>query len=409
MTLTPTEHVATDHLDGQAVLRSVLRKQSPANDLASAVIEIMRIAQLGPYSPQQIQWWNEITQNQGDQVEAYWGLTIDEVCCRIDQRRSLPIGTTKDKWIATVLAPCVLVVAKILEKVSSTIEHAPTVRHHLAQAGLSPEQAATRLLTALPAINKIVAEHTGHIQIKDTLAHHWVPGQYTWLQNRHEYKEALQALCEQDDETTGEVSLHPVATGTWRIMVRSVNVVLNAPIRCTRLEIDVMNRFWPEASVKLVATMLTHPTIEAIDRLILKTIAQNRTRGDVGILATQKYLEDQSFDGIAAPLFIVNVLEKTPHMDKTELANAFVAGLGGAYRICGIDKRKLGTLVWNTVPAPWLVPPQAGSLPMKVMDRYKIAKHKIDRSVAAIANAVRETECNTSMASINLTWDRTSC
>lgn len=370
-------------------------------------MEIMRIAQLGPYSSDQIRWWNEVTQNQGDQVDAYWSLPIDEVCFRTDQKWNLPIGATKDKWITTVLAPCVLVVAKILEKVSSTIEHPPTVRHHLAEAGLSPEQAAIRLLTALPAINKLVAEHTGLIQIKDTLAHHWVSGQYTWLQNRHEYKEALQVLCEQDSQTTGEVSLHPVTTGTWRIMVRSVNVVLNAPIRCTRLEIDVMNRFWPEASVKIVATMLTHPTIEAIDRLILKTIAQNKNKGDAGILATQKYLEDQSFDGIAAPLFIVNVLEKTPHMDKTELANAFVAGLGGAYRICGIEKRRLGTLVWNTVPAPWLVSPQAGSLPMKVMDRYNIAKHKIDRSVAAIANAVRETECNTSMASINLTWDRT--
>lgn len=366
----------------------------------------MRIAQLGPYSSQQIRWWEQIAQSQNDLVETYWSLPIGEVCFRTDQRWNLPIGTTKDKWIDTVLAPCVMLVAAILEKVSSTIEHAPTVRQHLAEVGLSPEQAATRLLTALPAMTKLVAEQASSIPIKDTFAHLWVPGQYTWLQNSHEYKEALQALCEQDNPANGGLSLHPVTTGTWRIMIRSVNVMLNAPIRCMRLEIDVMNRFWPEASVKIVATMLTHPTIEAIDRLILKTIAQSQKTTDVGILATQKYLEEQSFDGIATPLFIVNVLEKTPHMDKTELANAFVAGLDSAYRICGIDKKRLGTLVWNTVPAPWLVAPKPGSLPMRVTDRYNDAKHKIDRCVAAIANAVRDVECNSSMASINLTWDR---
>lgn len=379
---------------------------SPANELASAVIEIMRIEGIGAYSSKQITWWEQIIQDQTGLVDAYWNLDIDEVCYQTDQKLNLTAGATKAQWSESVVAPGVLLVAKILAKVTSTIEHAPTVRQHLAAAGLSPEQAASRLTTSLPAINRIVSDRTSRLPIKTICAPVWESGQYSWLQSGNEYKDVSQILRAANQLFAGAASLHPISTGTWRIMIRAVNVVLNAPIRCRRIEIDVMNRFWPEASVKIMATMLTHPTAEAIDRLVLKTIIHNSQGADAGILATQKYLEEQSFEGIAAPLFIVDVLEKTPYMDKTELANAFVAGLGGTYSVCNIDRKKLGTLVWNTVPAPWVKAAKPTTLPAQIMDRYNQAKHKIDRSVAAIANTVREAECNPSMASINLTWER---
>lgn len=399
---------AASRRDGQYTRRSAVATLSPANELASAVTEIMRAAAIGMYSSRQIIWWEDIVRGQQDLVDAYWNLSIDEICTRTDLRLNVPSGSTKNKWSDTIVLPGLQLVASILAKVTSGFEHAPLVRQHLAAAGLTPEQAATRLSASLPAMTRVVANRFSPACIKSICAPVWEPGTFHWLQRENEYKDVMRSLQEKTQLFGGPSRLHPITTGTWRIVVGEVNAVLNAPILCKRLEIDVTNRAWPESSLKIGATMLAHPTAEAIDRLVLKTIVHSAQGADAGIVATQKYLQDQAFDGIASPVFIVEVLEKTSYMDSTELSNAFVAGLGGAYNVCNVETGKLGTLVWNSVPAPWLKAADEQTLPAATMERYNLAKHKIDKAVSAIASTVRQAERNPSMASINLAWER-SC
>lgn len=364
--------------------------------LASAAMRTMQLLRIGPFGLQQRSWQHAMEAS-GTTIMSQAPLA--EAFPKFDQASNNPPGYAMRSWSLKVIEPALEIVANILGDLHVFSDHPEGVQQGLFKSGLLPVQAASRIRDSRKSVAAAVAGLLGRESIQ-TLRNPLNWRDHGWCKQSPAYA-AWQIDAQRGDPQQPVV--FPVSNAQWSVNISRWNLPLRVTLNAQLFDADIQQRLWALNRIKVIGTLLWHPKIPSISNTLLRNIA-NTDPSEQGISELSHYLKDAAIEATAGPILLIDAIEKTNEVSHEEVVHA-VQSLADALLKVHLPGRKIGTIVWNALPAPWLYPPSKTELLNDDWMDYESSCNTVAQSLSRIAAGLRE-EHGHAMTSIQLKWER---
>lgn len=372
------------------------RTSTPMDGLALAAQHTMQLLRIGPFGTQQ-RLWQQAMEGSGAMLSSQ--LPLREAFDKFDQTCRHPPGYTLRCWTAKVIEPALMTVADIMCDLHVFGDHPISVQRGLFQSGLLPMQASSRIRDSRKSVATAIAKALEG----ESLHALRCPAQWResgWIKQSEAY------VAWQIDTFRGNPQqpvVFPVSNAQWSIAIRRWNLPLRVTLNAQLFDADIQQRLWSLNRVKVIGTILWHPKLPSIGTALLRNIA-NTDPAEQGIAELSRYLKDGDFESVAGPIVLVDAIEKTSDVAHEEVVHAVISLVDALLKV-HLPGQKVGTIVWNTLPAPWLYPPQREELVNEDWSRYEANSATVSQALGRIGAGLRS-EHGHAMTSINLKWER---
>ncbi len=366
--------------------------------LADAVLCVFKLLRIGPYGHEQRTWQTEICANRaslGTEVP------MKAAFAQFDQACSLAQGTTQQQWAVSVIQPALRQVAELFEHMDLITEHPESVRRGLLGCNLLPPQAADRVRRSQADLAAEVAKQLSVLSLQQ-LRCPVTTEEFTWTGTRHAYGQHLTRIRRGDGN---QQVIYPASTKTWDQSIRATRVTLDLPINAYEFDADVHERLWPDHHVKFTGFLLWHNKSRSVDNMLLRSIANNNPE-ERAIAALAQHLNEHKYTGAAGPVLMIETMAKTGEMNKDELATSVVDFVQSLLRVLEAPST-LGTVVYNTLPAPWIYGPHQTELHPAEWARFSKHHTKVCDVAKRMTTHLRSS-FGPDTASVPLIWERRS-
>lgn len=372
------------------------RRTSILDGLAATTIKIMRLLRAGPYGHNQRTW--QAAMEEGRTLMATQ-VPLQLAFERFDEANRLPLGTTTKRWILEVLSPGCSIAAQLLNDLHVVTDHPLPVQRGLFECGLLPAMAAGRIVNSRDSL----CEAISRILRAETLQSLRCPDrqyEYSWCGQLQSYSKWVtdQRRCDPQQQV-----VYPVTETNWSLEVRTRQLPLRVTLNAEEIDVDIQQRLWQLNQVKILGTLLWHPKISNVSNILLRNIGHTDPN-EQGVTALSKYLREQNFDSIASPILMVDAIEKTSDVSHDELKQAVNVFVSTLLKVHSAGQH-MGTVVWNTLPAPWIYPPGQSDLLSADWKTYMDQCQKIEGTISKVAADMRINHGH-AMGSLMLKWAR---
>ncbi|MDT8992703.1 hypothetical protein RQP54_17660 [Curvibacter sp. APW13] len=364
--------------------------------LAHAALHTMQLLRIGPFGNQQ-RMWQQAMESSGHLLSSQ--IPLYEAFAKYEREGKHEAGYALRSWQNQVIEPALSMVADILSDLHVFSDHPLIVQRGLFQSGLLPGQAASRILDSRVSVAAAVAKLLEGESIQTLRC----PPKWRdagWIKQSPAY------VSWQIDALRGHPQqpvVYPVSNAQWSIDIRRWNAPLRVTLNAQVFDADVQQRLWTLNHVKVIGTMLWHPKIPSISNALLRNIA-NTDPAEKGIAELSRYLKEHEIEAIAGPIVLIDAIEKSNDVAHPEVVHAMQSLVDALLKV-HLPGQKVGTIVWNALPAPWLYPPARDELVPDDWNAYEAACATVSQALSRISAGLREQQGH-AMTSINLQWER---
>lgn len=364
--------------------------------LATAAMRTMQLLRIGPFGNQQ-RVWQQAMEATGATFLSQ--VPLKEAFKKFDLAGKHANGYTMRAWSLKVIEPALDIVANIMDDLHVFSDHPQGVQQGLFQCGLLPVQASSRIRDSRKSVASAIA---GMLEFESIQS---LRCPSNWREQGWFYQSPAYVAWQIDTQRGDpqQPVVFPVNNAQWSIDIRRWNLPLRVTLNAQLFDADIQQRLWALNRVKVIGTILWHPKMPSISNTLLRNVA-NTDPNERGIAELARYLKDSDLEAAAGPIVLIDAIEKTTDVAHEELVHA-VQSLVDALLKVHLPGQKVGTVVWNALPAPWLYPPEKSELINEDWLRYEADSNTVGQAMSRIAAGLR-TEHGHAMTSINLKWER---
>lgn len=369
---------------------------SPMDGLVSAALHAMRLLRIGPFGSQQ-RLWQQAMESSGSMLSSQ--TPLHQAFQKFEQTGRRPQGYTLRCWTNKVVDPALTTVASIWADLHVFSDHPMGVQQGLFQSGLLPMQAAKRIMDSRKSVAAALAKRMATETIQ-TLRCPVQWKDHAWSQQSAAY------IAWQIDVQRGapqQPVVFPVSNAQWSMDIRRWNLPLRVTLNAQQFDADLQQRLWTLNRVKVIGTLLWHPKVPSINNSLLRNIA-NIDPNELGIAELAGHLKGEGFETVAGPIVIIEAIEKSSDVSHGELVDAVQALLDALLKV-HLAGQKVGTIVWNTLPAPWLYPPQQDELVPDDWAHYERINATVTQALTRLSNGLLKDQGH-ALTSMYLKWER---
>lgn len=364
--------------------------------LATAAVSTMQLLRIGPFGGMQRVWQQAMEANGAALLSQ---VPLAEAFEKFDHAGNQAKGYALRCWSLKVIEPALETVADIMADLHVFSDHPESVQKGLFKSGLLPMQASSRIRDSRKNVASAVAGMLARESIQSLRCHpQW--RDHGWFKQSEAY------VAWQIDTRRGNPQqpvVFPVSNAQWSIDIRRWGLPLRVTLNAQLFDADVQQRLWALNRVKVIGTLLWHPKMQSISNTLLRNIA-NTDPTEHGITELARYLKDGVLEAAAGPILLIDAIEKTSDVAHEEVVHAVQSLVDGLLKV-HLPGQKIGTVVWNTLPAPWLYPPDRAELIPEDWMSYEADCSAVAQTISSIAAGLR-IEHGHAMTSIPLKWER---
>ena len=320
---------------------------------------------------------------------------------QFDQASSVAFGTTQRQWAESVIQPALREVAELFEHLDLITEHPESVRRGLLGCNLLPPQAADRVRRSQVDLAAEVARQLSVLSLQQ-LRCPMTTEEFAWTGTRDAYAKHLTKIRRGDGN---QQVIYPASTKVWEQSICATRVTLNLPINAYEFDADVQERLWPDHHVKFTGFLLWHTKARSVDNMLLRSIAHNHP-DELAIAALAQHLHERKCTGAAGPVLMIETMAKAGELNKDELAVSLVDFVQSLLRVLEAPPT-LGTVVYNTLPAPWIYGPHQTELHPAEWAVFSKNHTKVCAVAKRMTTHLRQ-NFGPDTASVPLLWERRS-